>query len=357
MTAIDAHIDWMRERGMSTSTINARRRIITKFQSHRTPNTILIEADVDAWWKTYDDKAPATKQAALAHVRAFLRWAGADDVTAHIHPPKVNRATPRPMSEDDFVTALHTNNLPVRRAVALAGYAGLRAIDIAQLRWSDIDVLRRVIHVRNSKGGKDRDVPMSDALQDIIMADMPDDGRQSRPDSHVVHQRKLKPMSANAVSTMVNRHLRAKGITATLHQLRHRFGTVAYQRTQDIRTTQQLLGHASPLTTAGYAAPNDDMARRAVEALGPREMFHREGYVDRQLGMLLVEQFAFELTEEQHDQSPDTWPALYYQAVYDAGYKAIEPPSTTGAGIVQGARADAMPSLFMVGRVIPRNLT
>jgi integrase len=44
------------------------------------------------------------------------------------------------------------------------------------------------------------------------------------------------------------------GIDATAHQLRHWFGTNIYAASRDIRLTQELMGHASPITTAGYVA-------------------------------------------------------------------------------------------------------
>jgi site-specific recombinase XerD len=50
----------------------------------------------------------------------------------------------------------------------------------------------------------------------------------------------------------------------TAHTLRHRFGTVAYQATGDIRAVQELLGHASPTTTAIYTKVTDGAMRRAA---------------------------------------------------------------------------------------------
>ncbi len=57
-------------------------------------------------------------------------------------------------------------------------------------------------------------------------------------------------------------------IAATLHQLRHRFATAAYQAAGgDLRLVQELLGHRSPVTTAGYAAYDQAAAAAAVEAI------------------------------------------------------------------------------------------
>jgi integrase len=55
--------------------------------------------------------------------------------------------------------------------------------------------------------------------------------------------------------------------TATLHQLRHRFGTAAYDVGHDLRVVQELMGHATPATTALYAAVASDSAVATVQAL------------------------------------------------------------------------------------------
>ena len=69
------------------------------------------------------------------------------------------------------------------------------------------------------------------------------------------------------ISHLCNQHLHDCGIAATLHQLRHRFGTGTYRVTRDLRVVQELLGHESVSTTAGYAAYDKADAIRAVENL------------------------------------------------------------------------------------------
>ena len=60
------------------------------------------------------------------------------------------------------------------------------------------------------------------------------------------------PNAPGLVSQLAARALRDAGVSATLHQLRHRFGTRTYQASHDIRVVQELMGHQSPVTTAAY---------------------------------------------------------------------------------------------------------
>jgi integrase len=55
---------------------------------------------------------------------------------------------------------------------------------------------------------------------------------------------------------------------ATLHQLRHYFGTEMYRHSQDLRLVQETLGHTSPNTTALYAQWDPSKAAIAVNAIG-----------------------------------------------------------------------------------------
>nr|WP_324684669.1 tyrosine-type recombinase/integrase [Mycobacterium sp. 94-17] len=52
----------------------------------------------------------------------------------------------------------------------------------------------------------------------------------------------------------------------TTHTLRHRFATMAYQASSDLRAVQELLGHTSPVTTAIYTKVADEAMRRAAIA-------------------------------------------------------------------------------------------
>jgi integrase len=67
---------------------------------------------------------------------------------------------------------------------------------------------------------------------------------------------------------VISEYLRASGVNATAHQLRHRFATALYEASGgDLLVTQQMLGHASPSTTAIYAAWSPDRAASAIAKL------------------------------------------------------------------------------------------
>lgn len=75
------------------------------------------------------------------------------------------------------------------------------------------------------------------------------------------------PVPPHLVSHLVAAHLHDLGLPWTCHQLRHRFATRLYGVGKDLRLTQELMGHSSPVTTAGYAAWAREDAAQAVDAI------------------------------------------------------------------------------------------
>lgn len=76
-----------------------------------------------------------------------------------------------------------------------------------------------------------------------------------------------RPLAPYAISRLVSVWLRGVGVDATGHQLRHWFGTRVYAASRDLRVTQEVMGHGSPVTTAGYARWSPEDARAAIESI------------------------------------------------------------------------------------------
>lgn len=82
------------------------------------------------------------------------------------------------------------------------------------------------------------------------------------------HDGQLGPIRAHTVSHLANRHLHRIGIDLTFHSLRHRFGTQVYRVSgRDLRQTQELMRHRSPVSTAIYTEVDQGEAYGVVSAL------------------------------------------------------------------------------------------
>lgn len=255
-----AWIDHQTAEHVPRNTIAARARVLRSIGNAGTAT----REDVEAWWATRRHLAPATRANDLACLRAFYGWAirwehrrPDDDPTLRIDAPRVDKGLPRPVNRHDLARLLDTLPGDLRRAVALGAYAGLRVSEVAALDWADVDVEARRARIWHSKGAKSRIVALGPLLIDHLLPDV---------GGNVVTGG-ARAYSASALQRRVNRTIQAAGVDATFHQLRHRYGTLAYQATRDLVAVGRQMGHSSPVTTAIYAAAADDVADQIAEAV------------------------------------------------------------------------------------------
>jgi len=264
------HVRWMRQRGLSERTVELRRMVLRLLTAHAGRLLLeLTEDDLEAWQATLGMLALESRRAYVVQVRGYYRWAVQAKLLEHdpaecLVVPKVPRGLPRPMTEKDLEKALQRAPLRMRVWVELAAYGGARAAEIAGLSREDIldepDPPAVVLH---GKGGKVRVVPLAHrTLTDLQALGMPVRGRLFRAESG-------RPLTARDISKQVNHYLHNRvGTASTLHTLRHRYATRMYPATgHNLRQLQELLGHASPSTTAIYTQVDPSAAAEAVEAI------------------------------------------------------------------------------------------
>lgn len=260
----------MRRRNLAPLTTIYRRRTILVALGRDYELVVVTPENIEMWIQVRKLVA-RSRNAYLADLHNFYDWAVRHDhlainPVAVIERSKVPRLLPRPIAEKDLALALDHAKPRMRTWLVLAAYAGLRCIEIAALAAEDLIWHKDppMIFI-TGKGGHQRIVPMAEIIEDAIRADhLPRNGflfRSQRGHEHV---------STQSVSHLIGRHLRSLDIDASAHMLRHHFGTRVYEETTDIRTTQELLGHMSPQTTAGYAAWSPTKGAGVVRTLGPR---------------------------------------------------------------------------------------
>jgi integrase len=270
--AVAAHLEHLRLRGLAAATVYERRKALARMQNViPVPLLQATEADLMAWRAGLKLSDYATS-AYVSHAKEFYRWAAgqgliASSPAARLPVPPRRRGLPRPISEKDLTTALDAAPPRVRPWLVLAAWCGLRAREITYLRREDIldhaepPVL--MVSRRAGKGGRERIIPLSGfVLAELEAARLPASGWAfPRCDGQP------GPNAPWRVSQLANETLHAAGVPLSLHCLRHRMLTMTYGATRDLRLTQEIAGHASPQTTAGYAAYNQASAVAAMEAI------------------------------------------------------------------------------------------
>lgn len=199
-----------------------------------------------------------TRRKYLEHLRGYARWAGIDDPTLGVRSPRRPHGVPKPISEHDLGVLLQAASARQRAFIMLGAYAGLRSFEIAKVAGADFEDTPAgpVLRVEG-KGGRVDLQPLPGALV-----------RELAPWRTKAGRGRLWPRtSPNAVQTSIRRLGARTEVSLSCHQLRHRYGTALYSLSRDLLLTQQLMRHASPTTTAGYALVVNDVGARLVDQL------------------------------------------------------------------------------------------
>lgn len=260
----------MARRALLATSINKRISILARCETAIGHPLIDATTDELRGWLDAHRLVARSRYSYISHLASFWRWALIEEratrnPTLKLTRPKMRRSLPRPVSRDDFLYVLdQAATKQLRAMIALAGYAGLRCIEIAALDASDImqHLDPPVLVVAHGKGDKPRVQPMPTPIIDALRAHgvaahgavfRDDDGTQ---------------LTAGRVSHLLRSHMHNCNVIASGHQLRHAYGTEVYRHSgNDLRMTQELMGHSSPATTAGYTAWAQDHAAEVVAEL------------------------------------------------------------------------------------------
>lgn len=272
VTTIEQHLAWCQRRELRPGYIAEIGRTLLRVQELIGPLEDATEEAIEAWWVELanPDRDPpcgaGARNAYVAHLASFYGWLKyerlrVDDPTDRLIRPRTRRGIPRPIGDADLKRAIGAAGQPIRSWLLLAALEGFRACEVAALCREDIRDDLGVIIVRGGKGGHQRSL----ALHPLVASAL----EYGPASGHLYLGRSGKrPLTGNAVSQRANRYLHELGIVETFHQLRHHFGSSVYRTSHDLRLTQELMGHASPTTTAGYAAWDPGKAAAVISALG-----------------------------------------------------------------------------------------
>jgi integrase/recombinase XerD len=245
--------------------------------------------------------APTSRARKLSAIRQFFRFLlaeglRADDPCSAIDSPRLPRPLPKILSFAEVETLLNTAADASERAAdgaarrrALRLYALLETLYATGLRVSELISLPRgvltaddrVLTVKG-KGGRERLVPLNDAARSALAAHLEalreDEAKRRAPSpwlfpssggqEHLTRQRFGQELKALAIASDI------EPARVSPHVLRHAFASHLLERGADLRTVQQLLGHADISTTQIYTHVIEERLRRLVEEHHPLAQVH-----------------------------------------------------------------------------------
>ncbi|WP_439879763.1 tyrosine-type recombinase/integrase [Pontibacter sp. MBLB2868] len=184
---------------------------------------------------------------------------GLKDKRIELPTLRQDRKLPVVLSKPEVKRLLSAPKLLKHRVLLATLYGcGLRNFELCNLKLPDVDFDRRMLHVRQGKGGKDRYVPLSEhlirGLQAYIQAECPQQwlfNGQVQENEQGLRDRRYTTVG---VQWVVREARKAAGIQkqVTPHTLRHTFATHLLEDGLDIVSIKELLGHACIDTTMVY---------------------------------------------------------------------------------------------------------
>ena len=263
-------------KGTQTLYVNAVRQLCDHFDK---PPGRITEEDLREYFlygKNVKKWSRSTSTVALCGIKFFFentinrKWP-----TLLFIRPGHEKKIPVVLSRNEVKNILNRVQLLRYRVCLKTNYScGLRLSESIHLKVEDIDSARGFINVRNSKGNKDRDVPLPQKTLQLLReqwkshrnkiwifpAAKKDGGNMSNAQT---------PMNKKSVQSAFRAALKQSGIhkKATVHTLRHSYATHLLEAGTNLRLIQVWLGHSSPKTTSVYAHLTTKAQQLAVKSL------------------------------------------------------------------------------------------
>jgi integrase/recombinase XerD len=234
--------------------------------------------------------APATVQRKVACLRSFYRHLRREhileqDPTADLRGPRLGARLPKVLSRDEVQALLGqpkgTSPVALRdRALLETMYAcGLRASEAIALERSQVDLDAGIVCTRG-KGSKERIVPIGSVALRSLRQYL-DKGRPRlvglRDEPRVFVNARGQALSRQGLYKIIQRHARAAGLERKMspHTLRHTFATHLLAGGCDLRSLQEMLGHADIGTTQIYTHLSPERLREVYFEAHPRAQIKR----------------------------------------------------------------------------------
>jgi integrase/recombinase XerD len=285
------------ERGLSRNTLEAYRSDLLQFGAWMAEHDVEIvsaeHADLAGWLTDLATGDPperpaaanATLQRKAACLRSFYRHLRRDEIivhdpTADLRAPRKDQRLPKVLDRDEVARLLSapqgTDPAALRdRALLELMYAcGLRASEAIGLTVADIDLDAGILRA-TGKGSKERLVPIGGKAVNAVRIYF-ERARPTfvglAPEPHLFVNQRGAGLTRQGLYKIVQRHARAAGLDGKMspHTLRHTFATHLLAGGCDLRSLQEMLGHADIATTQIYTHLSADRLKDVYFAAHPR---------------------------------------------------------------------------------------
>lgn len=300
---MEEYLSWLAvERGRSANTLAAYRRDLGRYNEFLRSRRMAVEGVDETTVLAYVEHlksaslAPASVRRGTVTVRSmhgFLADEGSTgrDPTSELAVPKAPDALPKALSEEDIgrlldaVVGITASDYRDRAILELLYGTGMRISELCGLSLGDLDFDDSMVRVLG-KGSKERVLPFGRIAREALGDWLGPSGRAKlaptrwarRGDADAVFlNHRGGRLTRQGAWGVVRKYAQRVGLDDRLHPhvLRHSCATHLLEHGADVRTVQELLGHASLTTTQRYTRVTPERLRRAYDDAHPRARSRR----------------------------------------------------------------------------------
>ncbi|MCK9404708.1 MAG: tyrosine-type recombinase/integrase [Chitinophagaceae bacterium] len=207
----------------------------------------------------------------------FFRWCGKQGVLAvnpilDIEVPKLEKKLPPKLTKQTTLRLLEVvYNYPYNsqflryRNHAIFStfvFAGIRKQELLNLKYTDVDIENLTIFIRQGKGRKDRIIPMSYSLAQVLKKYITERSKLRRTNPEFFSSlHGNMGFTDNGLKKLVDQIRKSSNIFFTVHKLRHTFATLMLEGGCDIYSLYRMMGHSDIKTTTIYLAASAEHLR------------------------------------------------------------------------------------------------
>lgn len=267
-----AMLDYLLAQNYSANTIRNYTNEFNRFlriTQYRNPDT-LTEMQIVKYlaWMTEKGLSPSKLNLLINSLKYYFRTVlKRDEFDLRLPRPRKELHLPSVLTMEECIRIFSFVDNPKHKLLLLLGYgAGMRRSEIVSLKWQDILFEEHKIHIKQTKGNKDRIVMLPFSIVAYLR-----NYRTLYPSDDWVFtgQYKGEALSGRTVQSIMKQAVTKAELDkkATVHTLRHSFATHLLESGTDIRYIQQLLGHSSIKTTMIYTHITPKAAKNIISPL------------------------------------------------------------------------------------------
>lgn len=246
--------------GKADKTVDAYTRAVRRLTDavDRCPDDVTVDELKCFFAGLIESHSWSTVKLDLNGLRFFFRYVLERDLPwlDIVRPPKV-QSLPDVLTCDEIAAIIQRTHQPQLQAFWFVTYSlGLRLGETLNITVHDIDRARRTLHIRHGKGRKDRFVILPNMTLRVLERLwrqhrhprwlFPGKAGGTGPAEKTLHRGSVqKAFAAACRDAAIHKHV-------SIHSLRHSYATHLIETGLNLRSLQQLLGHADPKTTVGY---------------------------------------------------------------------------------------------------------